>query len=429
MRRISIITAVSALITALAISASCSTTKLLADDESRLVENVIIVKNDRDFNVSELQPYVKQKPNSYFVGKWNPFLYVYNWGDDSGSGWDRFTKKLGVAPVVFDSTQISGSQKSLLSHLELLGYYYSTVDHNTFTKKQKTSVTYNVNLGKQYPIRDIEYVIKDSTLKALTALDSEHFTIFRGDPLSQDALEAESERMAAYFRDNGYYGFTKNYFFYYADTTTFPGTADLIVKLEDYTRNELPSSAKPHTQYHIGAIEILPAANMKVKQKFLRDLCMIEPGDLYRESAVNNTYNRYASVNLFSNVSIQTRDVDSSTVNCAISLTPAKMQGIKVNAEASVNSSGLFAITPSISYYHRNVFGGGEYFSLGFKGNFQMSNYAYAQEYAVSTSLSLPKFLGLPQSVFPSTLPKTEFNITFNYQDRPEYTRAIVSTK
>lgn len=429
MRKFLTITAAAALIASLFIPASCSTTKLLADDESRLVENVITVNNDAEYNVSELQPYIKQKPNSFFIGKWNPFLYVYNWGDNSGSGWDRFTKKLGVAPVVFDSTQVAGSCKSLISHLELLGYYYSTVDHKIRTKNKKTSVAYDVTIGKQFPIRSIEYIIRDSTLKALTAKDSANFSISPGNHLSQEALENESERMAAHFRDNGYYGFTKNYFFYYADTTTFPGTADLIVKLEDYTRNELPSSAKAHTQYHIGAVEIVPAPNMKVKQKFLRDICLVTPGDLYRESVINNTYNRYASVNLFSNVNIQTRAVDSSTVNCVISLTPAKMQGIKVNAEASVNSSGLFAITPSISYYHRNVFGGGEYFSMGFKGNFQMNKLAYAQEYAVSSSLTLPKFLGLPQSVFPSTLPKTEFNITFNYQDRPEYKRAIISTK
>ena len=78
-------------------AASCSTTRILQEDECRLVENKIVITNDDDYSASSLQPYIKQRPNDYFIGRWNPFLYVYNWSSGRGTGWDRFLEKLGVA--------------------------------------------------------------------------------------------------------------------------------------------------------------------------------------------------------------------------------------------------------------------------------------------------------------------------------------------
>ena len=54
--------------------ASCSTTRILQEDECRLVENKIVITNNDDFPASSLLPYIKQKPNDYFIGRWNPFL-------------------------------------------------------------------------------------------------------------------------------------------------------------------------------------------------------------------------------------------------------------------------------------------------------------------------------------------------------------------
>ena len=67
---------------------SCSTTKVLQDNEYRLAKNTIVVENDKHFNTNQLQPYLKQKPNSYFIFGWNPFLNVYNWQNGKGGAWD-----------------------------------------------------------------------------------------------------------------------------------------------------------------------------------------------------------------------------------------------------------------------------------------------------------------------------------------------------
>ena len=67
---------------------SCSTTRVLQDGDYRLAKNKITITNDEDFNPSTLDAYLKQKPNSYFLLGWNPFLYVYNWSNGNGKAWD-----------------------------------------------------------------------------------------------------------------------------------------------------------------------------------------------------------------------------------------------------------------------------------------------------------------------------------------------------
>ena len=97
---------------------SCSTTKVLQDNEYRLAKNTIVVENDKHFNTNQLQPYLKQKPNSYFIFGWNPFLNVYNWQNGKGGAWDKLVKKVGVAPVVYDADQVDNSIANLQNRLE-----------------------------------------------------------------------------------------------------------------------------------------------------------------------------------------------------------------------------------------------------------------------------------------------------------------------
>ena len=107
---------------------SCSTTRVLQDGEFRLARNKISITNDKSFNTNQIEPYLKQKPNSYFIFGWNPFLNVYNWADGKGKGWDKFVKKIGVAPVVYDPEMVESSVENITRHLEYLGYFDSAVD-------------------------------------------------------------------------------------------------------------------------------------------------------------------------------------------------------------------------------------------------------------------------------------------------------------
>lgn len=421
------------------LATGCSTTKTLADGEYLYYDSKVIVDNDstETFDVSQLEPYMKQTPNNYYIGHWNPFLYVYNWTKGTGSRWDRFVEKVGVEPVVYDPQLLQSTIDGMLNQLEYSGYFNSQITAKEIVKtskkgvdKRKMSTEFHVKLGKQYPLRKIDFTVENPDLAAIMASDSANFTISVGDPLSQKTLEAESERLAQLFRNNGYWGFSKNYFFYFADTSTFSNEAVIWTRIEDFTHNETPAAARPHRKYRFGEIKITPMPGFRLTDKLLNRLNRLEEGDIYRESDVKNTYSRFSGIPAISSVNLNLAEKDSSTLDCRILLSPAKRRSMKFNFDASINTNGLWGITPAISYSNKNIFGGGEVFTLGFKGDFQfnLKQDIRAVEFTVNSGIKFPTFLLLPDRVFKTVLPATEVKVSYNYQNRPEYHRQIFAT-
>lgn len=448
----------------LSLLASCSTVKIVPEGEYRLKKNSVFIPVSSKIKESDLMSYIRQKPNSEFLFGWNPFLSIYNWSDGTGSGWDRFVTRLGQAPVIFDSALVKKSNENISSHLESLGYYNSKVKDSITLKNKLASVTYSVYPGKRYLISDISYNITDDSIKSFVLKDTSSSLIKTGKYLSEKQLETESERITAKLRDAGYYNFSKNYFFFQADTLAKRDSAKLLIQILNYTRNEKPDEARKHSKYLINNvkiytaydpteqttqlyqnrdtttidnIEIISPEGGVIKPSVLYKMNQIRPGTLYSEKRVNNTYDRLLALRLFSGVNLQFDEQadyqnDSSGypgVNATIRLTPSKMQGYKINIEASSNSNGLLGVSPAISYYHKNIFRGGEWLNLGFMGNFQfkINDPVKSTELGVSAGISTPNFLLLPDRIFKNSVPRTEITLSYNYQNRPEFTRNLIS--
>ena len=416
-----------------ALSFSCSTTRVLEDGQYRLAANKVEVKGDSKFNPKEIESYIKQKPNSYIIFGWNPFLNLYNWsGKNPDKAVNRFIRKMGTAPVIYQPSQVESSTENIKRHLEYLGYYGSDVRSDIDVKGKKVKVTYSVTLGKRFRIGEITYSVPDGEFKDDFLADTLEITVRSGDYLSEDALEKETELRASAMRRKGYFGFTKNYFSFEADTLNSPDTAGLLMTVKEYTRNQTPEYARPHRKYYMGKVTLSYDKDLKFNDKVLRNMCTLHPGDLYNENEVNTTYSRLSALKMFSGVNVSMNPQDSGIVDCDITLTRSRMQGFKVNLEGSTNSTGLIGISPQISYYHKNIFHGGQWLNLGFLGNFQFKyddRSVKSNEFGVSAGLSFPEFLGLPNSIFKEpSVPRTEINASYNYQNRPEYTRNMIST-
>lgn len=410
---------------------SCSTTRVLQDEQYRLAHNKVNITNDKKFNPNTLEPYLKQKPNPGLILGWNPFLYVYNWSNGKGKAWDKFAQGIGVEPVVYEADMVDASIENMLSRLNYIGYYGSSIESKIDVRKKNVYVTYNITLGKQLPIKDIEIELPtEGTFGKDFLSDTSAMLISTGDYLSEDLLEKETVRASAAMRNLGYYEFSKNNFFFEADTLSYPGSAILKMSINDYTRNETPENARPISKFTFNNVSISYPQSLNIKEKLLQQLNTIKPGEIYSTDVVNNTYTRLTSLRMFSSVNIAMTPVDSNKINCNINLSQSKIQGFKANLEASTNSTGLFGISPQISYYHKNIFKGGEWLNLGFMGNFQFKfkDAVRSNEFGVSAGLSFPRFLLLPYKHFKGAIPRTDINISYNYQNRPEYTRNIIST-
>ena len=410
----------------LVISVSCSTTKGLPEGRYLLSSSKVTVHGDDGPRVSEVSGYVRQQPNSTILG-WNPLISIYNWSDGSNRGLNPFLEKMGTAPVVYDPVQMQSSATAMRTRLEYLGYYDAKVTPEVEFKGRKASVEYMVEPGRRHRIDSIVFEVPGGEFAEDFRQDSTGLGIHVGDPLSEKALEAETVRGAAYFRNLGYYNFNKNHYFFEADTLS--DRTILYYRIKDYTRNETPASAMPAVKYRIGNVRIHYPSSIRFREPVLESFNNIRPGELYSEKLVNSTYARFSSFNVFNSVNIEMTPADSAVVDCDIRLGGSNVFGFKVNLEASSNSSGLLGASPQLTFFHKNLFRGGELLNLGFTGNWQFKpgTDVRSTEYGVSTSISFPKALGYSSRWIEGrdNIPRTEIKASFNYQNRPEYRRSI----
>ncbi|MBR1576207.1 MAG: BamA/TamA family outer membrane protein [Bacteroidales bacterium] len=404
MRSRSFIHACTTLASVLLLSACGAGTKLAADQYALVKNRIEIVGQTRDLKKSDISPYIRQQPP--------PFL---SYGEKT----------------VFEERLVHLSEDKIRDHLRYMGYYDAVVESRVDRKGRKASVLYHIVPGERIRIRQLRFdVPQGGTFAEDFYADTLNVSVGPGDWLSEQSLEAESERSASVMRNRGYYGFTKNYYYFEADTLSGRDSVTLLMQVREYTRNETAESARPLHKSWIGDVTVERPSRLPFRDKVLADINTIRPGELYNEKAVNNTYDRFRSLQLFSGVGVELNPASEDTVDCTITLTPSRLQGFKVNFETSTNSSGLIGISPQLNYYHKNIFHGGELLNLGFLGNFQfkLRDQVRSDEFGVSVGVTFPQFLGLPNRIMEgSSLPRTEIKTSFNYQDRPEYTRNIVS--
>ncbi len=440
---------------------SCSTVRTVPPGESHLIDNKVIVKN-KTIKSSQLSPYIRQHPNSSLIPGWNPFVSIYNWGGERDRGIYRLFKKIGQAPVILDTFLVKRSLINIDNRLTSMGYYNNSVRDSVVINNKKSKVYYIIKPGTFYIIDSINYQIDNPTIDSIVRRHISKSAIKKGNILSESTLEKESNRLTSIIRNNGYYSFTNNYFFFEADTNSKDGRADLFISIKNYSRNETPNESKEHKKYKIRDITIYPdhdpsilfsqsdieydtikhnnftilsRGQRSIRTSVIDKMNLIKSGDLYSEKVATTSYDRLVALRYFAGVNLQfdqvinNNDDEYREVDCQIRLTPSKSQGYKINLEASSNSNDLYGISPTISYYHKNLFKGGEWFNLGFMGNFQfkLNQPTRSTEFGISTGLSLPTFLFAKDSRFKHYVPRTEINIRYNYQDRPEFTRNLIS--
>ncbi|MCH5173188.1 MAG: BamA/TamA family outer membrane protein [Bacteroidales bacterium] len=426
MRRRAVLSPCIALMLTLLGSASCSTTRVLSEGEYRLASNSVEFEGDADgLAASDISSYIKQPANSYFIFGWSPSLNIYNWSDPAKDDWlNNAIRKVGVAPVVFDPYQVVNSRENIARHLEYLGYYGSEVYSRVDTVRRTTKVTYVVRPGKRLRIDSLVFRVPEGEFEKEFFSDRDNILIGEGEWLSEKLLEKESERGAAYFRNLGYYDFSKFNYFFEADTLS--GRNILTYRIRGHTRNEAESSSSRLQKYRIGDVSISFSSQLNFREKVIRELNVIRPGDWYSEKMTDMSYRRLSALRVFNNIGIEMIPADSAVVDCRISMGESSRQGVKFNLETSTNANGLWGISPQVNFFHKNLFHGGEWLSLGFTGNYQakFGTDTRANEFGVNASLSFPRFLGLPYRVFKGpAIPRTEIQLSLNYQNRPEFVR------
>ena len=445
--------------------ASCSATKFVPDG-SYLLDEVKIHTDNKEIKPSDMRLYVRQNPNSKWFSTIKTQLYVYNWsGRDSTKWFNRFLRKIGDAPVIYNESDAIRSQEEIAKAVQNLGYMGASVKRTTKTKKKKLKLFYEITSGKPYIVRTLKYDISDKKIAEYLRNDSTQSMLREGMLFDVNVLDAERQRITDYLLCNGYYKFNKDYITYTADTARNTHQVDLTLHLLPY-KTYVGDTPKEHFQYKINKInfitdyDVLQSSALSsieindslhyngfpiyykdklyLRPKVLVDNLRFASGDLYDERNVQKTYTYFGRLSALKYTNIrffETQNGDSTQLNCYVMLTKSKHKSISFELEGT-NSAGDLGAAASVSFQHRNLFRGSETFMVKFRGAYEAisglqpgyKNHNYT-EYGVETSINFPNFLFpfLTSDFKRRIKATTEFGLQYNYQLRPEFTRTIAS--
>lgn len=463
---------------AAAVLAGCSSTKHVPDGEYLLDRVDIRVKDGEEIRTEELYNFLRQQPNHKVLGFAKLQLATYSLsGRDSTKWYNRWLRRIGHAPVIYDPELTEASARQLRQALVNRGYMDARVVADTLsTKPKKMRVEYGIYAGKPHYIKSISYNIPDSAVRDIvlrdTAVTDE---IEPGALFDRNRLDEERGRIVELLRNAGYYEFNRDCITYTADTVAGSKEIALTMNLRaPQGRGAAPVAVpegeagevfrnKPYylarvyivvadnissveTLRSAGALDTVAARNLDIiygRDRYLRpyileEKCYLEPGELYRAKAVDRTYEALGRMSIVKFVNIELVPVSlpqspTGLLDAYVFISRNKKQSVSVELEGT-NSEGDLGFGVGLTYQHRNLAHGSQLLTAKFRAAYEslsgnvdgLINNRYS-EYAGEVGITFPKFecpflsKGFKQRVMAST----EFAVSFNYQERPEYTRII----
>ncbi len=464
------ITHLSLLLTPLLLLWSCVSSRHVPQG-SYLLDQVHIEVNDstKTFDAQEMSAYLRQLPNHKMLWSIKFRLGVYNMsGKDSTKWYNRWVRKLGEAPVIYDPTLTEMGVEQLTKAMVNKGFLEAEVTTDTIIneQKRKIKVNYKLNPGTPHVINTVGYQFPDSVFEQLVMSDSNHFVVKPGNTLDRTLLETQREIITERLRNNGYYGFTKEFITFNADTTEGSNLVDLTMTLNppyETAETRMPTHEKyivrdvyfvtnydpgkdeslrnlpPSDTIYYKGIRILYGDNRYLRPEALYENCFIQAGRDFAQGEVDKTYQALSRFGILKFINIRFLSAgsigDEGLLDAYVLLTPGKSQTISVELEGT-NSEGDLGVAAAATYSHRNLGKGSETFTAkirgayeSLRGNLEGLIHDRYMEYSLDMGLNFPKFKApfLSEHFKRRVNATTELNVSMAYQERPEYTR-IIST-
>lgn len=449
--------------------AGCSSTKHVPQGKmllDRVRINVKDNKQHKDINTTELFNYLRQTENHRVLGGLKLQLAVYNLsGRDSSNWFNRWIRRVGVPPVIYDSTLTEASARQLNMALHNRGYMNNEVTYqvDADSAKRKARVNYEITLHEPYYISSINYNIPDDSLRRIILADTAQAPIHVGSLLDHNQLDAWRQAITRRLRSEGYYAFGKEYINFDADTIEGSHAVGITLNTRSPLRDERMPYYTEHRPFYVRHVTYVtnydPMQNQDIyadaDTSYCGDLCIlhddtpylrsrvinecnfITPGQRYSATNVDRTYKALGRLGILKFINIDVRpvgEIDGKIwLDAFVLLQHDKSQAISVSVEGT-NSEGDLGFGIGLDYKHRNLLRGSE----ALNGKFRMSyeslsgdlsgliNNNYS-EYAAEVGLLYPKFkFPFLSSDFKRKIQaSTELATSFNFQQRPEYTRII----
>src|SRR5215213_4143502 len=305
-------------------------------------------------------------------------------------------------PPIFDSANMSTSQRYMRSMLHTLGYLRDSIHPgykiDTMEDQKRVTVHFDVLPGTLFRLDSIGYNLLDSvpytaqidTLQQLTSGSLSKTQIHKGDPFSQYLISSELDRIADLARNNGYLRFGKEQLLAVWDTvgrSILSATTDIteqLQQLEELRRRRQNPTADVEIRlrsnvdtarlrrYYVGQIRIYPDTEIDTilndqskrkvetitrdstqytfityhnlfKSRKLIHYITLRNGELYSQTNYLKTQSRFTNLSAWRLANVnQLPRPGTDSVDFDIMLVPAKRYNASVNFDISRNQQTNF---------------------------------------------------------------------------------------
>lgn len=440
---------------ALVLFSSCATN--FPANKPFVYENTISLPQNFSSNQKkELEPLLLQQlHDSIRVRKTSKFLF--------------FTKR-EITPV-YDSINADKSLVFIRAFLNSLGYYRDSVRYDTTMKvvqnQYRTTVNFYIENAQMFRFDSISYNLLQDTaegplrntasrqkLQEITNNSLRQSEVRKGEPFSQAVLAQEINRLSEEYKNNGFLKFSSEEFLVLWDTVGLALIRPTLDPLEQAAQLEelRRRRANPTVdidfrlrsnddtsrliQYHVGDVTIYPDLTSDTSEYYptidtikgyrfvsyknlfkprkLTEYVFLNRGDLYRNSNVLKTQNRFSGLNSWRSVvvlPVPRPGVD--TVDFEIKMTPASRYLLTANLEGSRNltplvpTGNLLGVGANFSILNRNFLRAANLFTNNFRYGVEL-NVASSQNFIQTLQFSYSGTVQFPRKI-PSRLPNFNF--------------------
>lgn len=464
----------------LVLISSCSPVKRVSEEDRLLVENRILVDGE-EIKDNRIHDQLYQQPNTRLLGfplqlqlfnlaKPQPDSSFQNWLDKKPKRKDRLIKLLsekqvgrlgnayvgfyewlentGEAPALAEKETAQRSANRLQSWYWNQGWFNSKVDFEIIPKEnQRAEVEYRVALNQAYQVDSILTRISSVVADSIYQDYRKESILQPGQQYSTENFNAERERIANLFRNNGLYYFEQSNITFEADTvetgskvnttlviqnrstdvegvnTRVPYKVRKISEVNIFPDYSYENRNRPITDTSsIGGYHIYSFDERQYRTQVLTDAIFISPGSTYSDKDRSLTYNRLNQLRVFQYPDIQFmedhRDTTNTDLIANIFLTPRKKYSLGFEFDISQSNIQDFGIGFGGSLLIRNIFRGAETLELSARGSVGSSadatdsqdRFFNISEVGADAKLTIPRFLFpmaterlIPKHMYPFT--------------------------
>lgn len=433
--------------------AGCSASRFVPDDEY-ILSSVKMQSDSRQLSLGNYRSCVRQEPNSRWFSLLKVPLGIYCLqGKDSVRRFNRFIRRIGEAPVIYNNDATKESLVALQTALSNHGFYHARVQADTSVQKNKVHLCYNIHPGLRTYVGNIRYEFDNADVEQAVKKTMSSSKLYRGMPLDLTLLNDERSRIINLLRDMGYYHLHKEFVSFRADTAADDYSVDLTLQFkmpadadassvyqkyrirqvnvyEDVVRGEEGDT----TAYH--GLNIYFNNHLKMYRRVYNSHTYIRPDSLYRATDLRNTYSSINSLPSVGYSAVRFREVpsDSALLDCDVNVNLNMPNNISAEVEGT-NTSGNLGAALVLTYANRNIFRGGESLSLKMRGAYEAitglegyNNQNYL-EYSAEAALRFPSLLfpGISERRRQGIKANSELNVMYDSQNRPEFHRRVLT--